>query len=389
MQLRCLPVPYHSIDDPAILKRLLQAVFLLESELALPDLLRHFVEEACDMIGARFGALGVLDEAGTSLVEFVTVGLDRDQERAIGPRPTGKGVLGLLITDPHPLRLAKLSEHPKSHGFPQGHPAMTSFLGVPVMARNQVFGNLYLTDKVGAPEFSQLDEELAIALAFGAGIAIENARLHQHVRDVAVFDDRDRIAKDLHDAVIQRLFAIGLSLQGITRSVTTTSISERLNRAIADIDETIRQIRSSIFELSTEGAPSGARSRVLELVHELDAALGFETHVTFVGPVDTTVPETLLEHVLAVLREALTNVSRHAEAGAARVTLRVQDRVCTLVVSDNGRGMAAAAPARAATEGGLGLANLRRRAEKLGGEMEVTSSPEGTTLEWRVPLSVA
>lgn len=379
-------VPYRSIEDPTVLRRLLQAVFLLETDLSLPDLLRHIVEEAREMVGARYAALGVIDDSATGLSEFVTVGLSHQAEEVIGPRPSGKGVLGLLITDPHPIRLSSLSEHSSSYGFPPNHPPMTSFLGVPVMAHDRVFGNLYLTDKLDAAEFSQADADLAVALAFAAGIAIENARLHQRVQEVAVFDDRDRIARDLHDAVIQRLFAIGLSLQGITRAVTTPSISERLNRAITDIDETIRQIRSAIFQLSAVGAQRGPRSSVLDLVRELNDLLGFEARVGFEGPVDTGLSDAVLEHVLFVLREALTNTSRHAEASAAGVLLTVAAGHCTLVVTDNGRGFGQSSEA-GDREGGLGLNNLRRRAEKLGGEMHVDSSASGTTIEWRVPLS--
>jgi len=375
-------VPFRTIEDPVKLRRLLAAVLLLEEDLHLPVLLRHFVEEACSMVGARYGALGVLNRDHTRLSEFITVGLDDDAESLIGPRPTGKGVLGLLIVKPRPLRLRSLSDHPDASGFPANHPPMTSFLGVPVKAHDEVYGNLYLTDKIGSAEFTQDDEELVTALALAAGIAIENARLHARVQEMAVFDDRDRIARDLHDAVIQRLFAVGLSLQGITKSVPSDSVSERLMRAIADIDDTIRQIRSSIFELSTTSDVRGSRSNILALVRELDPVVGFEVQVGFEGPVDAAVPGHVLEHLLFALREALTNISRHAHATEAQVSVAARANLCTLRVSDNGTGFPTAA-----TSSGLGLTNLRRRAEKLNGELEIDSSDSGTTIEWRVPLS--
>jgi GAF domain-containing protein len=206
-------MPYHSIEDPSRLRRILDAVLLIEKDLELPALLRHVIEEACSMTGARYGALGVLNDEKTALVEFITVGLDADEEAQIGPRPTGKGVLGLLVTDPLPLRLAHLGDHPDSFGFLPNHPPMTSFLGVPVKVRDDVYGNLYLTDKVGWSEFTRDDVALVEALALAAGIAVENARLHQQVQDTAVYEDRDRLARDLHDQVIQRLFGLGLSLQ--------------------------------------------------------------------------------------------------------------------------------------------------------------------------------
>ena len=376
-------MPYRNIEDPVKLRRLLESVLLLESDLDLSVLLRHLVEEARSMAGARYGALGILNEARTGLAEFITVGLDEGSETAIGARPTGRGVLGLLIEEPHAIRLTRLEDHPNNYGFPPNHPPMTSFLGVPVKVHDEVYGNLYLTDKVGWNEFTKDDEELVSALALGAGIAIENARLHARVRELAVFDDRDRIARDLHDAVIQRLFAIGLSLQGITKTVQSVTVSERLDKAIADVDDTIRQIRSTIFELSSLSDAPGSRASILSLVRELDALMGFEVHVAFEGPIDASLPDEILEHLLFALREALTNISRHAEATEATVSVMVSPGLCTLRVVDNGHGFGA-------TEhrgGGLGLTNLRRRAEKLNGELQMDSSDSGTSLEWRVPIA--
>jgi signal transduction histidine kinase len=324
----------------------------------------------------------VLNDSRTELAEFITVGLEPEAETLIGPRPKGKGVLGLLITEPNPLRLSDLGDHTDSHGFPPNHPPMTSFLGVPVTAHGEVYGNLYLTDKIGWSEFTHDDEDLVKALAQAAGIAIENARLHQRVQEIAVFDDRDRIARDLHDAVIQRLFAIGLSLQGLTKSVTSPVVGERLNRAIADLDTTIRQIRTSIFELSLTPEDDGVRARVLALARELDAVVGFEVQFVFDGPSDSAIHDDVGDHLLFTLREALTNVGRHAEATKATVTVGANSEAGWLIVSDNGRGLGDPASDHV----GLGLANMRHRAEKLGGELLVESSSQGTTLDWRVPL---
>jgi two-component system, NarL family, sensor histidine kinase DevS len=173
--------PHRAIDDPTTLRRLLDATLLIEADLDLPVLLRHVTEEACSMTGARYGALGVLDQERSALAEFITVGLDPDEEDRIGERPTGRGVLGLVVASPEPLRLAVLGSHAESFGFPSSHPPMTSFLGVPVKVRDEVYGNLYLTDKVGSSEFTDADESLVAALAVSAGIAIENARLHRMV----------------------------------------------------------------------------------------------------------------------------------------------------------------------------------------------------------------
>ena len=375
-------MPYRSIHDPATLRRVLEATLLIEADLELPVLLRHVIEEACSMTGARYGALGVLNDERTELVEFITVGLEEAEEERIGPRPTGRGVLGLLISDPHTVRLSDLGSHPESFGFPPNHPPMTSFLGVPLRVRDAVYGNLYLTEKLGWSEFTSDDEALVEALGLAAGIAIENARLHRKVQEVAIYEDRDRLARDLHDTVIQRLFAIGLSMQSIASALKDDSLVSRLQATITDVDDTIRQVRSTIFELGSTQLEQGARASVMALVQALSPVVGFPVSVTFVGPVDTALSEHIVEHLLAIVREAITNVGRHAEASSARVILAVDDGHCRLEVIDNGQGIRTKT-----TEGGLGLVNLRRRAEKLNGQMTIEElETGGTRLIWQVPL---
>jgi len=376
-------VSYGSIEDPVKLRRVFEATLLLEAELELPALLRHVVEEACSMTGARYGALGVLNEDRSALAEFTTVGLDPATEERIGSRPTGKGVLGLLITDPRPLRMAVLGDHPEARGFPPGHPPMTSFLGVPIKSRGEVYGNLYLTDKIGWSEFTRDDQALVEALALAAGVAVENTRLHQRVQEMAVYEDRDRLARDLHDTVIQQLFAVGLSLQSIA-ATAGEGIAERLNVAISDIDGTIRQVRSSIYELGITHDDRGVRSGVLELLRELNPVVGFEIRASFDGPVDSAIPGQMAEQVLATIREAVTNVGRHARATQATVLLSVAEGLCRLEVVDNGRGIDEVRRG----QGGLGLVNLRRRAEKLHGEFVVEQlQGGGTSLVWQAPIS--
>jgi signal transduction histidine kinase len=376
-------VPYQKISDPATLRRLLDAVLMIEADVDLPILLRHIVEEACALVGARYGALGVLNEARTSLEQFVTVGLEPSEETLIGARPTGRGVLGLLITDPEPLRLSDLAAHPDSYGVPAHHPPMKSFLGVPVRARNEVYGNLYLTDKRGAERFSDDDEALAEALALAAGIAIENYRLHERVRMSSVLDDRGRIARDLHDRVIQRVFAVGLNLQEATKSRDAELMRARVDTAVDDLDATITEIRTAIYELSGTAVQTGLRRGVLELVGELTAVLGARPEVTFSGPVDHAVPQRTADNLLAVVREALTNAAKHAQATRFLVTLSVAD-VVTLEVVDNGVGVTG----RSSIEG-MGLANMRARAERLGGACDVVPGDfGGTRVTWRVPVEL-
>ena len=383
-------MPFHLVDDPGKLRRLMEAVLMLEADLSLPVLLRHVVEEACDLSGARYGALGVLDERREGLEQFLTVGLDEEQERAIGRRPTGQGVLGLLITDPAPLRMSDIGDHRGRAGFPPNHPVMRTFLGVPVRVRGEVYGNLYLAEKGGGADFTEEDEALVGGLAVAAGIAIENARLHGRVRELTLLEDRDRIARDLHDTVIQRLFAVGLSLQGTARLAQRPEVVERIEAAVRDLDETIGQVRTAIYDLEMSMRGPGMRQAVLDAVLELAPTLGFAPSVSFSGPVDAAVPAGVGEHLVATVREALTNVARHAGARHVSVSLAVGEDI-RLEVVDDGRGIShpPGEPDRGPlpASGGHGLRNLRSRAEKLGGTLTVTSAGEaGTRLAWLVPL---
>jgi signal transduction histidine kinase len=374
-------VPYRRIDDPEKLRRLMAAVLMVTADIELSELLGHFVGEACALVEARYGALGVLNPARTALDQFLTVGLTDEEELSIGPRPTGRGVLGLLITDPEPLRLVDLHSHPDSYGFPPHHPPMDSFLGLPLRVRGEVYGNLYLTDKLNGEAFNDEDEALAEALAQAAGIAIENTRLNDTARLVGLLDDRDRIARDLHDRVIQRIFSVGMSLQGAARLPGPPELLERVGKAVDDLDATIDEIRTAIFELEDGMGDRGLRRSVLDMADELAPLLGSRPDVTFIGPIDSSVSQKTADHLLAVLREALTNAGRHAQATRFRITVEVGDEV-RLDVIDNGTGIAGSA----AHAGGLGLANLRHRAEKLGGTLDLqVPDGGGTRLVWSVP----
>jgi signal transduction histidine kinase len=374
-------VPYHNVEDPAKLLRLIDAVLMIEAAVELPVLLRHLIEEACSLVDARYGALGVLNEARTGLDPFITVGLGEAEEEAIGARPTGRGVLGVLITEPAPLRLKDLGTHPDSYGFPVHHPPMKSFIGVPVRARSIVYGNLYLTDKMGADEFSEQDQALAEALAVAAGIAIENTRLHERVRMLSVLDDRDRIARDLHDRVIQRVFAVGMALQGAARLPERAQVVERVNKAVDDLDMTVTEIRTAIFELGSAAIPGGLRRSVLELTEEMAPSLGARPDVMFNGVIDNAISQRIADNLLAVLREALTNAGKHAKANSYIVTISVAEDL-SLEVRDNGIGI----ELPQAYGAGVGLVNLRTRAERLGGSFEILTGEDGTRLLWCVPV---
>jgi signal transduction histidine kinase len=374
-----------AINDTGDPRRLLDAILPVASDLSLPVVLERIVESACELVGARYGALGVLAEDNT-LAEFITVGIDADTIARIGPPPQGHGVLGLLIWDPRPVRMDDIGQHPSSYGFPPNHPPMHSFLGAPVRVRDKVFGNLYLSEKQGAPRFTEQDEELVVGLAAVAGVAIEKARLHARVRDLAVVEDRERIARDLHDTVIQQLYATGMSLTATLRITEKPEVAARLRQAIDDLDHTMRSIRSTIFALeAAEQGSAGLRADVLRLVGRAENALGFAPRLAFDGLVDTTVPDGVADHLLATLRETLSNVAKHARARRVDVAVSVTEGTVELRVVDDGVGVPDVPRA-----GGSGLRNLAERAEVLGGVFTAQRvEAGGTVVTWRVPLSPA
>lgn len=378
-------MPYHDITDPAQLQALLDAVLLVEADLDLDAVLHRVVEAACRLTHARYGALGVLDASGAALGRFITVGIDELTAARIGHAPEGNGVLGQLITEARPLRLRALRSHPSSVGFPPGHPPMTSFLGTPLVVRGRVYGNLYLTDKQDGDEFTETDERLIIALASAVGITVENAQLHQRIADLALTDERNRIARDLHDTVIQQLFAVGLQLQGVLPTIEAAEVRARVSDAVGFLDEVIRQIRTTIFALEDKPADTGGlRSRVLELCAQATRSLGFDPEVRFSGPVDRLVPEHVAVELLTTLREALSNVARHARATRVVVEVSAGEEV-SLRVRDNGPGPGGGVRG---DRGGRGLPNMAERAQALGGSFTFAAHPDGgAVVSWIVPLS--
>ncbi|MDP9843664.1 GAF domain-containing sensor histidine kinase [Streptosporangium lutulentum] len=527
---------------------LLNAVVAVGSDLDLETVLRRIVETATTLVDATYGALGVAGEQST-LIQFIPVGLSEEEIAKIEHWPHGLGLLGLLIKQPQSLRLTHISDHPESYGFPPGHPPMGSFLGVPVRVRDEVFGNLYLTEKRGGGEFDEEDEAIVTALATAAGVAIENARLYEETRrremwlqasaevttsllsgadphrvltliarraremagaDVvavllpddsgqilrtliadgeasdqvahaeapianslagraftsgepfmvtdpaeaeipvviaeyislgpvaavpigasgsvrgvlslgkrsgripfsraelrtlhsfagqaaialelaesrmdaerlSLLEDRDRIAKDLHDVVIQRLFAVAMTLMSTMRLIERPEASARVQNSIDELDGTIRQIRSTIFALqsSPQDGEVSLRAQIVALVEGARGHLGFMPSLIMEGRLDSDVPPQIAEHLPAVLREALSNVVRHAKASKVEVSVEAGRERLTLVVADNGVGLSADGRRS-------GLRNLQERAERLGGSFKIGSPPEGgTRMVWSVPF---
>ena len=528
------------IDSRERLRALLDAVVGISTDLDLRSTLQRIVQAACQLANAKYGALGVVGKDRT-LQEFVTHGLSRQHEAYLNDPPHGRGILGLLLEEPRPLRLTDLTTHPKAYGFPPNHPPMRSFLGVPILVRDRVFGNLYLADKKSGGEFTEDDEEIVTALAAAAGVAIENAQLYEvtqrrerwmaasleitkallgdvrrtdalslvarHAREVAtadlvlvllyddgtgqfivdvvqategvvappvgstvaaaettfadvvttrrqtvidnlataapwpvsmpptsavvsplaagdtlhgllvvagsqrgedearllatfagqaalameraraqeerallaVLEDRERIARDLHDVVIQRLFATGLQLQSTVPLIGRADVGQRINDAVDELDSTIRDIRRTIFELRTP-MTAALRTEIRKEVDAAAASLGFRPTLHLNGPIDSAVPDEIRPDILAVLREALSNVVRHAHASRLAVTVAVDEGRLTLTVADDGVGTNPDA-ARG------GLVTMRERAATHGGEFAIMpNDPSGTVLRWSVPL---
>jgi two-component system, NarL family, sensor histidine kinase DevS len=371
-------------------KMLIEAGLALASELDLDSVLQRIVEIAAELADARYCALSVLDASGTRIERFITHGVSDEERAAIGDLPVGHGILGLLIEERRAIRLADISSDPRSYGFPPNHPAMHSLLGAPVVALGKVFGNIYLTEKQGADLFTQDDEEALIALASHAGVAIDNARLYeaatraeQELRRMEMVEERERIAKELHDGVIQSLFAVGMSLQGAAAMASDIEVSRRVEAAVEEIDRAIRDLRNYIFGLR----PGILADRQLDqAIQELASEFGARGGVLTVVDVDAEVASELASRapdIVQVIREALSNVGKHAEATTCRITLRRgRDGDAELEIDDDGRGFVSSAGGS-----GMGLANLHDRVTQMGGALSIDSiEGEGTTLRASFPL---
>ncbi|MFN8233862.1 MAG: GAF domain-containing sensor histidine kinase [Actinomycetota bacterium] len=370
-------------------RRLIEAGMALAAELSLDAVLRRIIELAAELTDATYGALGVLAPDGRSIEEFVTVGITDEERAAIGDPPVGHGLLGALITDARPLRIADISADPRSVGFPPNHPRMRSLLGAPVAGRGRVFGNIYLTDKRGADAFDDEDERILVVLATQAAVAVENARLYDEaelaavgLRRLEVMDERERIAKELHDGVIQSLFAVGMSLQGVAALSSEPETATRIEAAVEDVDHAIRDLRNYIFGLR----PGILADRQLDqALTELGREFSERSEIVTIVEVDDTAASLLASKapdIVQIVREALSNIGRHANATTCRVRLvHDADGAILLEIDDDGTGFDPSTPSS-----GMGLVNLRERAASLGATFELAStSDEGSTVRVRFP----
>ena len=342
--------------------------------------LKRLIQSAVLITDCTYGALGSIAADG-SLEDFTYVGMSDETADEIESFPEGKGLLGHLLKVPQPLRVSVIKDHPSSSGFPKGHPSMSGFLGVPIRIRDEVYGSIYLTQKRNGEDFTQEDEQLVVVLACAAGVAIDNYRGHIAQNQVSVLAERERIARDLHDLVIQRLFATGISLQSIGAD---SSISQetvlKIQNTIDNLDATVQQIRTTIFSLQEELPIQDIRTQVLSEITSLNSIAGFKITYAFQGPVDTLIGDELASQVIPVIRELITNAIRHAEATTIDLVLLANQTYCEVRVVDNGKGYVPG-------ERRSGLLNLERRALARGGEFEILKDPiAGTRTMWRGSL---
>lgn len=361
------------------------AIRAISGVLTLERVLQLIVDAVRQLADAQYAGLGIADATGR-IERFFTSGISRADRERIGALPQGNGLLGLIIRKGQTFRIRDLATDPRRHGFPPHHPEMHAFLGVPLTFKGRRMGDLYLTNKQGAPEFSEDDQLLVERFALHAGLAIQNARLSARVQALAVVEERDRIGRDLHDGIIGRIYAVALSLDDIPEMMASSpeAAAVRVDHAVDALNATIGEIRNFIFGLRPGSQDAGGLTAALETLAD---------EIRMTAPVDVlvnaedlpVVPDEMAEELLKVAREALGNASRHAGARQVSVMLSAEDGQLRLEISDDGRGFDPSAPRSAEHHG---LANMRRRAAQLHGRLEVTSEAgRGTRIILLLPLA--
>ena len=364
-----------------------RATRAIAGELDVNRVLQQIVDSVRDLVGSQYAALGIVGADGR-IERFITSGISDELRRRIGPLPQGHGLLGTIIRDGVTLRIPDIARHPESYGFPPEHPPMHSLLGVPIRVGGEAVGNFYLTEKLDAPEFSDEDEELVEMFAAHAGIAIQNARLHQEVQSLAVVGERLRISRDLHDGIIQSIYAVSLSLEEAVDLIETDreGAADRVDRSIDRLHTTIADIRTFIVGLGPE---SGAEleDALMTMARELlgGSAVRLETDLAGAATVERRLPPEAVHELVQIVREALSNIGRHSGASNAELRLAASGDVATLLVADDGSGFDVNARLGS---GHFGLANLRDRAAAVDGTLSIQSEAgSGTRIIVTLPLA--
>ena len=380
-------------DRSEQLNALRKAALALTEELDLATVLQRVVDQARVLAGAKYGALGVLEENGIFIDQFLTTGISPEQRSRLGAPPRGHGLLGALIKEGKPIRIPSISSDPRSVGFPPNHPEMRSLLGVPITFKREILGDLYLTNKLTPSGevtiFSQQDQDLLEMFASQAAIAIQNARLYRQSQQLTLLQERDRFGMDLHDGVIQSIYAVGLMLDDAQYRAEAgpPEVRATIARAIEGLNDVIRDIRNYILDLRPQrfqgrDLPEGLQ----ELGREIRAHSFLNVDIQIETEDWARLPPELTVEILHIAREALVNVRRHARASNVDVTLTRQLETLTLVIADNGIGFM---PEQAGSNGGNGLRNMQERAQALGGKVSFTQRENGGMfVELLLPLSL-
>jgi signal transduction histidine kinase len=366
------PQPDGRLSSPALFEALDDATRAIAEDLELDAALQHVVDRIRPLVGARYAALAIVGDDGR-FDRFITSGVSAEARARIGHIPVGLGLLGLVVHAGKTIRIPDIAVDPRRYGFPPHHPEMHSFLGVPVNVMGVSVGNLYLTDKVDAPEFTFEDERLVEMFARHAGIAIERARLHGEVQRMAIVEERERIARDLHDGIIQSLYGVTLSLDDLPELIDEDrpAALAKVERAIDAIHATIRDIRGFILGLRAENPDTGELAEALASLAEEARHNGVAQ--VYLDVADAASVSTLMAtEILHIAREAVSNVVRHSGASRLRIRLVVDGDRRTLMVEDDGAGFDVSASPE---PGHHGLENLRARAQRLGGELSIESTP--------------
>jgi two-component system, NarL family, sensor histidine kinase DevS len=362
-----------------------EASLELVKDVSLDHLLERIAKVACEQSDARYAALGVLDEDG-KLVKFITVGMTDDEIKLIDHPPLGKGLIGELMNTEVPLRVPVIQDHPHSSGFPAHHPHMVSFLGVPIRALSHQLGQIYLTEKINAPAFTADDEKIIQMLAAYAAAAIQNARLHENTRRLAVLEERERIGMDLHDGIIQAIYGVGLSLESALHSFDDEpeDAKTRVQHSIEGLNQAIRDLRGYILDLGPRQMGSeGLMSGLNRLITEFRANTLATVELTGTDHELQELPSPRSMALFHICQEALANIAKHAKAKHVEISLWSTEERVLMEIHDNGKGFEME---KMNVSIGHGLANMQTRTRSVGGDVDISSViGEGTTVLVWVP----
>jgi len=357
------------------------------ADLSLDVVLKKVVEQAKNLVGAKYGALSVVDREGR-IVSFITSGITAEEREAIGPPPVGHGLLGVVLREGQHLRLPDIGKHPHSYGFPPNHPPMHSLLAVPIPCKGPFLGNLYLTEKLAAAAFTGDDEETLERFALQAALAIDNAHLHQQVADLAVAEERIRIAHEMHDGLAQVLGYVNTKVQAAGMYLKREKVEEaegQLRELASAARQAYGDVRESIVGLRTlPGAEKTLAAVLQEYLERWQEMSGVSTSLAIEN--DVPLNPTVELQLVRIVQEALTNVRKHARASQARVEIRRRNGTVVTLIADNGVGFSNEGRARGEFPQ-FGLTTMRERAEGVGGTLEIDSVPgSGTTVRFEVPI---